>query len=290
LSDTHTELLTFLLENLQIEQLDAFLFRGTSPEQEWPRVFGGQVLAQAMHAAASTVPSERHVHSLHAYFLRAGKPNIPIIYEVDPIRDGGSFTTRRVVARQEGKAIFNTSMSFQKPEGGLEHQFEMPDVPGPEGLQSDVEFWDEVNEKYPGKIPVRPPHFRAIDSRLVHRRDLFNPKIEEPVQGVWFKTSAKMPDTPASHHMMLAYISDMHFMSTCMRPQGIAMSNPKLQAASLDHSMWFHEEFKVDEWMYYHMDSPRSSHSRGINRGSVYTQSGKLVATTAQEGLIRIRD
>jgi acyl-CoA thioesterase-2 len=290
LKQHNPELLDGLLHNLQIEQLDAFLFRGTSPKQEWPRVFGGQVLAQAMHAASTTVPEERHVHSLHAYFLRAGKPNIPIIYEVDPIRDGGSFTTRRVVAIQEGKAIFNTSMSFQKPEGGLEHQFEMPEVPGPEGLQSDADYWDEISEKFPGKIPTRPPHFRAIDSRLIHRRDLFNPTVEEPVQGVWFKTATQMPDDPAAHRVMLAYISDMHFMSTCMRPQGISMTGGKLQAASLDHCMWFHEDFRVDQWMYYHMDSPRSSHARGINRGSIYTQEGILVATTAQEGLIRVHD
>ena len=290
MSTSNNNELSALLSLLQVEQLDAYLFRGHSPDQEWPRVFGGQVLAQAMYAASTTVPKERHVHSLHSYFLRAGKPDRPIIFEVDPIRDGGSFTTRRVVAIQDGKAIFNISVSFQKPEEGLEHQFEMPDVPGPEGLMSDVEYWAEMSEQYPGKISKRPPSFHAIDSRIIKRRDLFEPKAEEPVQGVWFKTISQMPDDPALHQIMLAYISDMHFMSTSLRPQNISMMNRKLQAASLDHCMWYHDDFRVDEWMYYHMDSPRSSHSRGMNRGSIYTQDGKLVVTTAQEGLIRLRD
>ncbi|ARN72676.1 acyl-CoA thioesterase [Oceanicoccus sagamiensis] len=283
------ELLAQLLEHLQIEQLDAYLFRGASPKQDWPRVFGGQVLAQAMYAASTTVSEERQVHSLHGYFLRAGKPDIPIIYEVDPIRDGGSFTTRRVVAIQEGKAIFNSSMSFQKPEQGLEHQFDMPDVVGPEGLQSDADYWEEVNKAHPGKFFSRPPLFRAIDFRLIQRRDLFKPEAMAPEQGVWFKTNATMPDDPAAHHVMLSYISDMHFMSTSLMPHTIALPGGKVQGASLDHAMWFHDDFRVDEWMYYHMDSPRSSGGRGINRGSIYTQDGRLVVSTAQEGLIRVR-
>jgi len=290
LTSSNKEELVNLLNLLQVEQLDAYLFRGHSPDQEWPRVFGGQVLAQAMYAASTTVPKERQIHSLHSYFLRAGKPDRPIIFEVDPIRDGGSFTTRRVVAIQDGKAIFNISISFQDAEEGFEHQFDMPDVPGPEGPIRDVVYWEDVALRYPGKFAKRPPTFKAIDSRSINRRDLFDPVAEEPTQGVWFKTASKMPDEPALHQIMLAYISDMHFMSTSMRPHSISLMNRKLQAASLDHCMWYHDDFRVDEWMYYHMDSPRSSHSRGMNRGSIYTQKGKLVATTAQEGLIRLKD
>ena len=278
-----------LIDNLQVEQLDRYLFRGDTRVRRTPRVFGGQVLAQVVNAASRTLDAQRQLHSLHAYFLRPGDVEKDIIFDVDPIRDGGSFTTRRVVALQGGKAIFNASLSFQKLEQGLEHQMDMPAVPGPEGLQADWEFWEAVSRRYPGRVPEDVLRFRAIDARILRRRNLGQPEVETPpVQGMWVKAAGTLGDDPAIHRMLLAYISDMQFMGTSLRAHPVDFWTPGFQGASLDHAMWFHCDFRADEWLYYHMDSPRTAGARGFNRGSFYTRDGRLVASAAQEGLIRL--
>jgi acyl-CoA thioesterase II len=279
-----------LLDNLQIEQLDTCLFRGQTKAQRLVRVFGGQVLAQAVNAASRTLDSQRSLHSLHAYFLRPGNPEKAIIYEVDPIRDGGSFTTRRVVAKQDGKAIFNASLSFQIAEEGLEHQMDLPaDVPSPETLVNEHEFWLHTYADRPEKTPMDIGQFKALDIRMVNRRNSTSPKKEEPVQGMWLKVNTTLSDDMAVHQTLLAYVSDMKFLGTALRPHPFNFHSAKGQVASLDHAMWFHCDFRVDDWLYYHMDSPRAAGSRGFVRGSFYTQSGILVASTAQEALMRIR-
>ncbi len=279
-----------LVNNLQVEQLDTYLFRGFTEVRRTPRVFGGQVLAQAFSAASRTVDAQRSLHSLHAYFLRPGDVEKDIIFDVDPIRDGGSFTTRRVVAIQGGKAIFNSSMSFQKAEQGLEHQFEMPAVPGPEGLMAEWDYWEELSRLHPEKLPQGTQRFRAIDARLIEPRDPAKPEaLQQPLQGMWVRANGSLADDPALHRMILAYASDLQFMSTSLQVHPVGFWTPGFQGASLDHAMWFHCDFRADEWLYYHMDSPRAAGARGFNRGSFYTRDGRLVASAVQEGLIRLR-
>ncbi len=281
--------LDHLLDNLQVEQLDTCLFRGFTKVQRVPRVFGGQVLGQSVNAASRTVSSDRSIHSLHSYFLRPGNPKRAIIYDVDPIRDGGSFTTRRVVAKQDGKAIFNASMSFHKREQGFEHQIQMPTgVPDPQTLASELEYWQPWFRDHPERCPIDLGQYQAIDVRVIGRRDLDNPKPEQPVRGIWLKTSAALENDLAIHRVVLAYISDMHFMGTALRPHPVDFMSPGFQGASLDHAMWFHCDFRIDEWLYYHMDSPCAAGSRGFNRGSFYTRDGRLVASAVQEGLMRL--
>ncbi|WP_020680129.1 acyl-CoA thioesterase [Marinobacterium rhizophilum] len=278
-----------LLGSLQVEQLDRYLFRGASLPLPLPKIFGGQVLAQALNAAERTVENERHAHSLHAYFLRPGNEALPIIYDVDPIRDGGSFTTRRVVAKQDGKAIFSCAVSFQRVEEGLEHQADMPaDVPLPESLQSNVERIRQLAEltgdpRQPFELPLA-----AIDIRVVDGADPFNPGVAEPVHGYWFRYPGRLTDDPAVHRTLLAYISDRGLITTGLHPHGVNMLTPNIQLASLDHALWFHTRFRVDEWIYYQMESPRAGHSRTFGRGSFYSRDGVLVASSAQEGLVRV--
>jgi acyl-CoA thioesterase-2 len=273
---------------LDLEQLEVNLFRGISPDESWQRVFGGQVIGQALTAAYRTVEG-RICHSLHAYFIRPGDPKVPIIYEVDRSRDGKSFTTRRVVAIQHGRQIFNLAASFQVPEEGFEHQFPMPDVPPPEDLASDEERRLAVVDKVPPAIAKHFARPRPIDVRPVNPQDYINPKPLEPYQDLWFRVRASVGDDLPLNQCMLAYASDMHLLDTCMRTTGIAWVSGKMQSASLDHAMWFHHPFTVDDWMLYTMDSPATSAARGLNRGSIYTRDGKLVASVAQEGLIRYR-
>ncbi len=279
-----------LIENLEVEQLDTLLFRGTTLPHPLSHVFGGQVLAQALNAGARTVDIERRAHSLHAYFLRSGDVNHPIIYDVDPIRDGGSFSTRRVVAKQRGKAIFNCSISFQKIEAGFSHQMEMPaGTPEPETLESQT----QVYARYAAESAIAGKPFaipsEVVDIRSVYESNPFKPKTAEPVQGLWFKLHNKLGANPVIHQTLLAYISDMGLMTTGMLPHGASLMDGTIQGASLDHSMWFHSELNLDDWHYYHMDSPRAEHSRNFNRGSIYTREGVLVASTAQEGLVRVK-
>ncbi|WP_339673536.1 acyl-CoA thioesterase II [Dasania marina] len=280
-----------LLKNLQVEQLDTLLFRGQTLRLPLPQVYGGQVLAQALNAASRTVDPQRHPHSLHAYFLRRGDQDRPIIYDVDPIRDGGSFSTRRVVAKQNGKAIFNCAVSFQTVEPGLEHQIDLPiEVPPPEDLEGDNEL---VGRLFPNtglqKVLAIIPD-GVVDLRSVNPRNPITPTIEKPQRGFWLKFNGELANDPALHRTLLTYISDWGLMETGLYPHPIGFLSKGLQAASLDHAMWFHTDFRVDDWIYYHMDSPCSAHARGFNRGSFYTRGGQLIASSAQEGLMRVRD
>lgn len=291
-----TKALEHLLDILELERIDTNIYRGFTPETRNRRVFGGQVFAQAMRAAQDTVNSERLVHSQHAYFLRPGDPSAPILYEVDAIRDGGSFTTRRVVASQRGKAIFNTEISFQILEEGLCHQAEMPNCPGPEELEDDFHRWAQVRAQLDSKAKNRAsknrPSLRPIEMRSVNPINYIDPLPRKPEQLVWVKAAGELPsDTDTNlHYAILAYASDFSLMSTSLMPHAISIMNPKLQPASLDHCIWFHDSFRADEWLLYHMDSQRSSRARGLSRGTFYSQDGRLVASTIQEGLMRLHN
>lgn len=284
-----------LIDCLHVEELDTFLYRGTSLDLSLPRVFGGQVLAQSLNAAYRTVDSARRPHSLHAYFLHPGDKSRPIIYEVDPIRDGRSFSTRRVVAKQNGKAIFNCSISFQIIEDGLSHQIDLPiDIPAPETIDSDVEWAKRLGQHESGMTEEK---FRTmmlvfntdvVDIRSTHRMRLLDPTPEKPEHGFWFKFNGDIGDDPIIHRTLLAFISDKALMGTGLRPHPVTFLSHKIIGASLDHAMWFHGDIRVDQWVYYYMDSPRSMRSRNYNRGSFYTKEGALIASTSQEGLIRI--
>ncbi|MEP5763495.1 MAG: acyl-CoA thioesterase II [Halieaceae bacterium] len=276
-----------LLKNLQVEQLDKYIFVGRSPRLP-KRVFGGQVLAQALNAAIRTVDdNDRSAHSMHAYFLRPGDPNRKIIYEVDPIRDGRGFTTRRVVAKQNGRAIFNTSISFQLKEDGPEHQFTAPAVAAPESLESDLDYWTRLAEEHPQRFDK--PTSWAIDRRPLNRRDYLHPEndIREPVSGVWMKALGELADDPIQHQTLLAYMSDMTLLGVALHPHPISTRSEELMFASLDHALWFHQPFAANEWLLYDQDSPIASSARGFTRGCFYTQEGKLVASVAQEALLR---
>jgi acyl-CoA thioesterase II len=285
-----SKVLQELVEQLALERIEQNLFRGQSQDLGWGTVFGGQVLGQALSAAVQTVPEERLVHSLHAYFLRPGDVSLPIVYDVDRIRDGSSFTTRRVVAIQAGRAIFNLAASFQKQEPGFEHQNAMPDVPAPDALPTEQEvfarFGDRAPRWYQDDPSERPFEFRMVD---VPDDPIF-PSKREPHRRVWMRATGTLPETPSLHAYLLAYASDFAFVTTSLLPHGITGHAPGMQVASLDHVMWFHHPVRVDEWMLYVMDSPAASGARGLVRGTVYNQAGKLVASTAQEGLIRQRD
>ena len=279
-----------VLDLLDLEAIEVNIFRGVSPKDRWQRVFGGQVLGQALVAASRTV-EERVCHSLHAYFIRPGDPKVPILYEVDRARDGRSFTTRRVVAVQHGEQIFNMAVSFHVPETGLEHQFDMPKVPMPEELEPEDARRFRLADQLPENIREHFTRPSPMDVRPVDEDDnLLNPAKSAPYQNVWIKAKGEMPSTLSLHQCVLAYASDMTLLDTCLMPHGISWFSGRLQSASLDHAMWFHHPFRTDEWLLYSQDSPSASGARGFNRGSVFTREGKLVASVAQEGLIRLRD
>ena len=274
-----------LVALLDLEPIEVNIFRGVSPEERVQRVFGGQVAGQALVAASRTVELEAgHIHSLHAYFLRPGDPSVPILYEVDRIRDGRSFTTRRVVAIQHGKAIFNLSASFHRTEPGLDFQLPMPEVPAPETLPTMKERWEPWKEKL-GEWYQRP---RPIDTRQVD----WHPPTERvplpPFQHVWLRADGRLPDDPILHACVLTYASDMTLLDTTMLPHRGAVPDDKLMMASLDHAMWFHRPFRADEWLLYSQDTPSSSDSRGLARGLIFTETGDLVVSVMQEGLIRV--
>ncbi|MBA6414226.1 acyl-CoA thioesterase II [Parahaliea sp. F7430] len=282
-----TKHLEKLIKQLEVEAIDSYLFIGDSPRFP-PRIFGGQVLAQALNAASRTVSEDRIAHSMHAYFLRPGDPSKRIVYEVDPIRDGNSFTTRRVVAKQEGKAIFNTSISFQGLEEGLEHQATAPTVPQPEDLETDAEYWERKARENPEAVhPAMLSH--PIERRTIDPRDEDNPQPKEAVQHFWFRVPGNIGDDPVRHQTLLAYISDFGLLDASLLPHPYTPSSQELQVASLDHAIWFHQAVRVDEYLLYTMDSPSASGGRGMNRGSFYNREGVLIASTAQESLIRVR-
>lgn len=279
-----------LVKLLALERIEENLFRGQSQDLGWGTVFGGQVVGQALSAAVQTVPAERHVHSLHSYFLRPGDVAKPIVYDVDRIRDGSSFTTRRVVAIQSGKPIFNLAASFQKQEEGLEHQDAMPDAPPPESVATEQERVAAYASRLPRFIRERAAAEHPFELRPVGPADdPFLPAARPAERMVWLRATSRLPDDPALHRYLLAYASDHGFITTSLLPHGVTWLTPGMQVASLDHVMWFHQPFRVDEWLLNVMDSPSAHGARGLVRSRVFTQSGRLVASSAQEGLIRQR-
>jgi len=278
-----------LIALLTLERIEEYIFRGDSRDIGSPQVFGGQVLGQALSAAQHTVEG-RVAHSLHAYFLRRGDINAPIIYEVDRARDGGSFSNRRVVAIQHGRPIFNLAASFQRPEVGLEHQADMPEVPGPDGLKDLTEVASELLEKIPLKMRRYLTDKRPFEFRPVRPFNFTEPEKLPPVKHVWIRAVDKLPRDQALHQNLLAYVSDYELLSTATLPHGLVFGRGTIIMASLDHALWFHRSFAVDQWLLYSMDSPSASGVRGFSRGQLFTEDGVLVASTVQEGLVRIVD
>ncbi len=271
---------------LNLEQIEINIFRGQSYRAPWKRVFGGQVLAQSLHAASRTVPEERVLHSMHGYFLLAGDIDYPIIYDVERIRDGGSFTTRRVVAIQKGQPIFTMAASYQKEQVGFDHQISMPNVPSPDVLVSDEELIAQYKDKLP-EVFKQFNHPRPIEFRPVEKFDPLSPQKSPPFRHVWIKVKGVLPDNPRLHQEMLAYASDYNLLGTSTLPHRDQFGANDLFMASLDHAMWFHRAFRIDQWLLYALDSPSASNARGFNRGNIFTQDGTLVASVVQEGLVR---
>ncbi len=284
-----SESLQGLLSLLELEPIEYNLFRGRSRDIVGRRVFGGQVLGQALMAAANTVDSTRAVHSIHGYFMRPGDMQYPIVYEVDRIRDGGSFTTRRVVAIQNGQAIFSMSASFQIHEPGFDHQSPMPEVTAPEELQSASELAASLADRIPEALRERLLRTRPIEIRPVDPVSPLEPEPAPARQSFWIRATGEMPDDPILHRAVLAFTSDFNLLGASLRPHGHTVFQREIQAASLDHAMWFHRDFRVDEWLLYAMDSPSATNARGFSRGSVFSRDGRLLASVAQEGLIRLR-
>lgn len=275
-----------LLQHLTLEHLEENLYRGNSRDIGNPNVYGGQVLAQALAAATETVEG-RASHSLHAYFLRPGNKKEPVLYQVDCIRDGRSYTTRRIVASQGDKPIFNMSASFKTAEGGLEHQSEMPDVPGPEGLKNMTELGQEALADIPDKLERFMNWRRPVELRPVQPTHLLCPEPTPPSREVWIKADGSLPDDPAAHKVLLAYTSDYSLLGTALLPHGLTFAQGTVRAASIDHALWFHRDFRMDDWLLYSMESPNMAHGRGFSRGQFFTRDGVLVASVAQEGMIR---
>jgi acyl-CoA thioesterase II len=278
-----SDALDFLVDLLDLESIEVNIFRGVSPNEDRQRVFGGQVAAQSLMAAGRTVDTGRP-HSLHAYFLRPGDPTAPILYEVDRIRDGRSFTTRRVVAIQHGRAIFNMSASFHVDETGLSHQFPMPDVPPPESLESLVTRLEPYREAL-GDWFDRP---HPIDQRPIGDLPFSHGASKEPVQRLWIRADGALPDDPLLHACIAAYASDMSLFDTILAPHEVNWDDANFMGASLDHCMWFHRPFRADEWLLYDMDSPSAYGARGLARGFLFTSEGELVVSMVQEGLMRL--
>jgi acyl-CoA thioesterase-2 len=281
-----SEAVQSLLEILDLEPLEVNLFRGRSPQVGWQRVFGGQVIGQALVAATRTVDA-RPVHSLHGYFMLPGDPKVPIVYEVDRLRDGRSFTTRGVRAIQHGQAIFSMLVSFHRDEPGFDHQSLMPKVPAPEDLPSDAEIRKNILPSMPEAVRVyyereRPIELRPVEFRRYTSRDHRDPKFH-----VWIRSTAPLPADPAIHQCVLAYASDMTLLDTALIPHGRTVFDKSIQAASLDHALWFHRPFRADEWLLYAQDTPNASGARGLSRGLIFARDGTHIATVAQEGLIR---
>ncbi len=280
------DVVQMLLDLLNLEQVDEDHFRGASEDLGFKNVFGGQVLGQAMMAAYRTVEG-RLAHSMHGYFLRPGDPNEAIEYEVHRMRDGKSFTTRRVIARQHGQEIFALMASFQVEEEGFEHQFPMPEVKQPEELVSELEMRRRFKDLIPEKVRELFTRDSPIEIRPVKLINYLNPDKREPIKHQWFRAITALPDDPAVHHCILAYASDFGFLGTSLQPHGVSFYQKNVQVASLDHSIWFNRSFRADDWLLYEMDSPSASHARGLNRGNIYDRQGRLVASVAQEALIR---
>ncbi|CAG1002719.1 acyl-CoA thioesterase II [Myxococcaceae bacterium] len=286
MDDTPRELLEELLDCLDLETIDLDIFRGRNERERGPRLFGGQVAAQALVAAGRTVEGQAP-HSLHAYFLRPGDPSTPVVYRVDRIRDGRSFSTRHVVAIQKGKAIFNTSVSFHVAEIGYEHQMPMPDAPAPESLPSWSELVQRSLDRLPPDARSWAPRPRPIDMRFVHPPTFLGGEPRTGRSLVWFRIPRPLPDDPFLHQCLLTYASDMSLLDNVVKPHGRNGSLGPLMMASLDHAVWFHVPLRVDDWLLYVQDSPAAAGARGFARGTLYSKDGRLVASVAQEGLMR---
>ncbi len=292
-----SQVLDELLRILRLERIEENIFRGDSQDLGWGRVFGGQVLGQALSACRQTVEEARRVHSIHAYFLRTGKTDQPVVYMVDPIRDGRSFTTRRVVAVQNGKAILNLAASFQIEEPGFSHQEDMPEAPPPDDLRSERELAALYLERMPPLVVARIPQGlrdQVLADRPIHIHPVAPvepgaPPVRGPRRQVWMRAAARLPDDPELHRTLMAYASDFHLLATSLQPHGVSWLTPGMQVASLDHAMWFHRPFRMDEWLLYDVESPSASGARGLVQGRFYNRAGELVASVAQEGLIRDR-
>ncbi|MCW2938188.1 MAG: acyl-CoA thioesterase [Actinomycetia bacterium] len=279
-----------LLNLLDLEQIENDIFRGRSPQDRQQRVFGGQVAGQALVAAGRTVPVDRPVHSLHAYFLRPGDPLVPIVYTVDRVRDGRSFTTRRVAAIQHGKAIFTLSASFQRLERGPEHQSAMPEVPDPETLATSEErllplFGEKFAEEFSRRRPFDVRHATPLTWEAAK-----DPSLITPESKVWLRVDGELPDDPLLHVCLMTYASDMTLLDTVLLNHGLAWGDQRTMGASLDHAMWFHRPFRADDWLLYAQETPFAGGSRGLARGQVFTRTGDLVVSVMQEGLVRVTD
>ena len=282
--------LTNTLKLFELEKIDRDIYAWSGSSVGFGRIFGGQVMAQTLMAAYLTVDKKRFAHSFHSYFLRPGDMNQKIIFDVDRIRDGRSFTTRRVRAIQNGEAIFNCSISFKVKEKGLTHQLSMPKVPGPEGLESEWEMRNKLKSKIEKKYLPIWLREREIDMRQVDPVDLLNPQKSPPYKKTWIKPNGNLPKDQKIHQALMLYVSDMGLLGTAVNPHGLNFMSKNFQGASLDHAMWFHNNINFNNWHLYHIDSPISGGARGFSRGSIYTKSGRLVASTSQEGLMRVWD
>ena len=281
-----------LLGLLDLEPIELHIFRGQNRPLGSARVFGGQVLAQALVAASRTVEpgddeAPRPCHSLHAYFILPGDVEAPIVYEVERLRDGGSFTTRRVTAIQHGRPIFNASLSFHRAEEGLEHQDPAPDLPGPDGLTTETDLARKIADAIPEPLRTAVTRDRPIEFRPVDPTNPLAPTPREPRQATWLKATGDLPDDPAIHQALFAYASDWGLLATALLPHGRSVFEPGIQAASLDHAIWFHRPFRADDWILYAMEAPSAAGARGFTRGQAFDRDGHLIASTAQEGLVR---
>jgi acyl-CoA thioesterase-2 len=284
-----TKVLNELSALLQLEFIEQGLYRGQSQDLGYKALFGGQVMGQALSAAQETMPENRFVHSLHSYFLRPGNANLPVVYEVEVIRDGASFSTRRVQAIQNGKAIFYMTASFQHIEQGFDHQDNMPNVTAPESLSSFTDYLKANQEHIPEALRQKFLAEKPIDIRPVQQYNWLAPKPTDSIHQVWIKANGQLSDDLRIHTYLLAYTSDFHFLPTALLPHGASHWQPNFQIATIDHAMWFHRPFRFDEWLLYCMDSPSASNGRGLVKGQIYDRKGRLVASTMQEGVIRQR-
>ncbi|GAB3378111.1 acyl-CoA thioesterase domain-containing protein [Azotobacter armeniacus] len=286
-----TEILDNLVALLSLEPIEENLFRGCSEDLGLRQLFGGQVLGQSLSAASQTVEPGRQVHSLHGYFLRPGDASLPVLYEVDPLRDGKSFSARWVTAIQKGRPIFTCCASFQTGEEGLDHQQPvMPEVPGPEGLVSETELARQVADRLPERIHDWAISAKPIEIRPVTQVNPFSPEPCAPIRYAWFRADGRLPDEPQLHRYLLAYASDFSLLNTALQPHGVSVFQRFMQVASLDHALWFHGDLRLDDWLLFAVESPWAGNARGFARGHVFERSGRLVASMAQEGLIRLRE
>ena len=278
-----------LVALLELEPIEYNIYRGQNRNIGTGRIFGGQVLAQALVAASHTVEESRPIHSMHGYFILAGDLELPVVYFVDRLRDGGSFTTRRVTGIQHGQAIFSMSASFHRPEEGFEHQPDMLDVPDPESLRPELDIIRERADEIPPALRPFLTQDRPLDFRSIDGTDPFDTEVREPVRRYWVRAIGPVDDNPVHHQAVLAYASDYGLLGAALRPHGVTLRDPRMMVASLDHAIWFHRPVRMDDWMLYVAESPTAGGARGFTRGTFHTRGGALVASVAQEGLVRLK-